>query len=136
MRKCRDFQPEDFEIEDELTMRKHIKKKTRHIFDDDEEDVKPAKQSEEQVEVTQNKVLKKMQISIESMDQTSLAETENEYNTIKPYSKTIAYFKLILTKKMAPVDKLFSFQEGWNIFFDEIADYQKKYGSKKIEGIG
>ena len=60
MRKCRDFQPEDFEIEDELTMRKHIKKKTRHIFDDDEEDVKPAKQNEEQVEVTQNKVLKKM----------------------------------------------------------------------------
>ena len=43
MRKCRDFQPEDFEIEDELTMRKHIKKKTKHIFDDDEEDVRPAK---------------------------------------------------------------------------------------------
>ena len=51
-----------------------------------------------------------MQISIESMDQMSLAETENEHNTtIKPYSRTIAYFKLILTKKMAPVDKLFSF---------------------------
>ena len=57
------------------------------------------------------------------MDDASQAETEDEMNTIKPYSKTISYFKLILTKKMAPVDKLFSLQEGWNILFDEITDY-------------
>ena len=57
------------------------------------------------------------------MDDASQAETEDETNMIKPYSKTISYFKLILTKKMAPVDKLFSLQEGWNILFDEITDY-------------
>ena len=41
----------------------------------------------------------------------------------RPYEKTIAYFKLILTKKMAPIDKLFSLQQGWQILFDEICEY-------------
>ena len=42
MRKCREFHPEDFEIDDELTMRKHIKKKSTHIFDDNGEEYKPS----------------------------------------------------------------------------------------------
>ena len=54
------------------------------------------------------------------MDDASEAQTEDATNLIKPYAKTIAHFKLILTKKMAPVDKLFSLQEGWTILFNEI----------------
>ena len=59
-------------------------------------------------------------INIQSMDDASEAQTEDASNLIKPYAKTIAHFKLILTKKMAPVDKLFSLQEGWTILFNEI----------------
>ena len=33
------------------------------------------------------------------MDDASQAETEDETNTIKPYSKAISYFKLILTRE-------------------------------------
>ena len=41
MRKCREYHPENFEVEDELTMRKHIKKKSTHLFDDEEEESQP-----------------------------------------------------------------------------------------------
>jgi len=51
------------------------------------------------------------------------ANTESDDKYGKPYIKTIAFFKLILTKKMAPIDKLFSLQKGWQVLFDEIHEY-------------
>ena len=37
---------------------------------------------------------------------------------------------------MAPIDKLFSLQQGWQILFDEIRDYQALLGNKKVEHVG
>ena len=42
MRKCKEFKPEDFEVDEEFTMTKHLKKKEvkpKSIFDDEENDV-------------------------------------------------------------------------------------------------
>ena len=39
MRQCKDFNPEDFEIDEEFTMTKHLKKRKSNIFDDEEESV-------------------------------------------------------------------------------------------------
>ena len=74
-----------------------------------------------------NKGKKVIQIEIDQMDNSS--RTTSNINIVgtsqfgKPYSKTIAYLKLILTKKMAPIDKLFSLQKTWEILFEEIHDY-------------
>jgi len=55
----------------------------------------------------------------------------------KPYEKTIEYFKLTLTKKMAPIDKLLCLQKGWQILFDEIHDYQtRRVEFIKQESVG
>ena len=54
----------------------------------------------------------------------------------RPYARTIAYFKLILTKKMAPIDKLFSLQQGWQILFEEIREYQTLLGNGRVEHVG
>ena len=73
MRKCREFHPEDFEIDDELTMRKHIKKKSTHLFDDEEEQPQtnqlllqsaPSKTDEISLEAHQDNGSKKLMINI------------------------------------------------------------------------
>ena len=39
MRQCKDFNPEDFEIDEEFTMTKHRKRRKSNIFDDEEDTV-------------------------------------------------------------------------------------------------
>ena len=58
-------------------------------------------------------------IEVECVDKSMRGSIcDNEQNEVvdefgQPYSRAIAYFKLILTKKMAPLDKLLSLQKGW-----------------------
>ena len=37
---------------------------------------------------------------------------------------------------MAPIDKLFSLQQGWQILFEEIREYQTLLGNGKVEHVG
>ena len=47
MRQCKDFNPEDFEVAEEFTMTKHLKKVESSIFDDEEERVQMQKRTAE-----------------------------------------------------------------------------------------